>query len=85
MGVITYPLQILRTIEQRWANQASRQAQRSNPAGTAICDCGELLVAPCQSTYSAVGVINKWHCTKCGQIWHTYAAPSPASQGGIPA
>ena len=72
-----YPLQFLRLIEQQWTAHLAhaRNSRRSNPAGTHVCECGEMVVAPIQSTYSTVGVINEWHCTKCDHSSYTYADP----------
>lgn len=36
-----------------------------------------MVIAPCQSIYSTVGIINKWHCSECDRRWHTYADPRP--------
>jgi hypothetical protein len=83
MSEIIYPLEILQRIEKRWAAQLARARNlcRSNPAGTDTCDCGHMVIAPCESTFSPFRVANKWHCTKCDRIWYTYADPTPDSEG----
>jgi hypothetical protein len=47
--------------------------RRSNPLGTDLCLCGQAVVAPSRSQYSATAVVNEWHCANCGRSWNTYA------------
>ncbi|ABD06865.1 conserved hypothetical protein [Rhodopseudomonas palustris HaA2] len=47
--------------------------RRSNPLGTDSCVCGQAVVAPSRSNYSASAVVNEWHCTACGRSWKTFA------------
>lgn len=78
MGEIIYPLDVIRKIERRWDALLAQfsKSRRSNPA-TSVCACGHAATAPCQSTISAVGVINQWHCSSCDVSWYTYADPAP--------
>jgi hypothetical protein len=75
VNAIIYPIQFLRRLNGRWAAQIERltDRRRSRSSGTDRCVCGQDVVAPRRSSYSATAVVNEWHCASCGRIWKTYA------------
>jgi hypothetical protein len=84
IGEMIYPLDVIRKIERGWDALLTQLGKRhhSKPATTIACSCGHVAAAPCQSTISAVGVINQWHCSTCDLSWYTYAdsAPNPGER-----
>jgi hypothetical protein len=82
MSNIIYPLEFLKRFEKRWTSQFGqvRESCSSNTIGTNVCDCGHSVIVPRQSTYSTVGAINQWHCSKCDRSWYTYADTLPQAE-----
>jgi hypothetical protein len=79
MGEKIYSRDVIRKIERSRDALRPQLGKRhhSEPATTKTCACGHVAAAPCQSTISAVGVINQWHCSNCDFRWNTYADPAP--------
>lgn len=77
MSAVIYPLHFERRFARKWARSARDASpapmRRSRPESTDTCACGQVLVAPYNSTYSAKAVINKWHCMNCNAKWSTIA------------
>jgi hypothetical protein len=80
MNAIMYPVHFHLNFESRWATRmAGVEPRRSRSEGTDTCECGNVVTAPCASSYSPAGVINKWHCAACGSQWETAADLSKPS------
>lgn len=73
--MITYPLDLERSFEHRWAARMARDwPLRSSSRGTNTCTCGHVITAPAKSSYAPSGVVvNAWHCSACGRQWDAIA------------
>jgi hypothetical protein len=83
MATITFPLQLVRDDDRPSSGAIldGGKPRRSNPIGTDVCDCGQMITAPGKASYSPIAVVNEWHCAGCGRSWTTYAATDATQTG----